>query len=252
MQSDQPRHARALVLMVKVPYPGTCKTRLSPPLTPREASSLYGCFLKDLARELPEWKLDADLVVAWADDDRRAGSLPESASDELPEPLDLLFGEHFIPLRQRGVSLTARMESVFETLTARGYASVVMRNSDSPHLPQTTVQNAFVALEREPQAVVLGPDLDGGYYLVGIGEGGPHIFPSVMSTATVLEQTIDLATKAGRPVVTLSSQLDIDTPEDLITFWLEFGSRADVRQWATWRELEGHPAWGRLTEDDPG
>lgn len=252
MQSEQPRRARALVLMVKVPYPGTCKTRLCPPLTPREAANLYSCFLEDLARELPSWKVDADLVLAWADDDRRAGAQPENAGDALPAPLETLFGDRFIPLRQRGASLTERMEAVFETLAARGYGSIVMRNSDSPHLPQTTIDSAFAALEKDPQSVVLGPDLDGGYYLVGVGEGSARIFPSVMSTAIVLEQTVALATEAGRPVVILSPQLDIDTPEDLATFWLEFGGRADVRQWATWKELDDHPAWQRLSEPSLG
>jgi glycosyltransferase A (GT-A) superfamily protein (DUF2064 family) len=248
--------------MVKVPYPGRCKTRLCPPLTEREAASLYACFLDDLAREAPGWDLDADLVLAWADDDRRAppqvtssppeiaSSPPDPGTDEpLPEPLAARFGQGaFRPLKQRGPTLTARMEAVFVELARRGYASVVMRNSDSPHLPEETMREAFAAIDGRPGSVVLGPDLDGGYYLVGMSGGSPRIFPAVMSTETVLAQTVELARAAGRPVHTLSPQLDIDTPEDLATFWLEFGNRADVRHWATWRELDEHPAWERFGE----
>jgi len=243
-----PTNSRALVLMVKVPYPGTCKTRLCPPLTPREAANLYRCFLVDLARELPTWTLDADLVIAWADDDRRQGSTPDDGSDELPEPLAEIFSSA-VALRQRGPSLTRRMEGVFEELAERGYSSVVMRNSDSPHLPETVLAQAFDALDRAPGSVVLGPDLDGGYYLVGIAGGSPRIFPAVMSTETVLAQTVALAKAAGRAVTTLDPHLDIDTPDDLAAFWLEFGGRADVRHWETWQALHEHPAWERFAED---
>ena len=243
--SEVPRRARALVLMVKVPYPGTCKTRLCPPLTPREAASLYRCFLHDLAREVSGWDLDADLVLAWADDDRREGA---DDSEDLPPPLLSIFeGTPFVPLRQRGASLTARMDAVFSELADRGYASVVMRNSDSPHLPEKVVRQAFEALEARAGSVVLGPDLDGGYYLVGM-TGATRIFPAQMSTGTVLEQTLALAEAAGRAVTLLEEHLDVDTPEDLATFWLEFGGRADVRHWATWKELEEHPAWERFGE----
>jgi len=247
--SEGPRRERALVLMVKVPYPGLCKTRLCPPLTHREAADLYRCFLEDLARELPTWSVDADLVIAWADDDRRGADDAADSADPnaLPVPLATIFaGVDGVPLRQRGPSLMARMVDVFDQLREQGYSSVVMRNSDSPHLPQSVVAEAFAALDADPRGVVLGPDLDGGYYLVGIAEGSAAIFPAVMSTASVLEQTVAACEEAGRPVSQLQAHLDVDTPDDLATFWLEFGGRADVREWATWRALDGHPAWERF------
>lgn len=245
--SEGPRRERALVLMVKVPYPGLCKTRLCPPLTAREAADLYRCFLVDLARELPAWSLDADLVVAWADDDRREGH--KADGDALPEPLaDVFDGVEHVPLRQRGPSLMARMVDVFEQLRGRGYTSLVMRNSDSPHLPEAVVGEAFAALDEEPRGVVLGPDLDGGFYLVGISEGSAEIFPAVMSTETVLDQTRAACAVAARPVTLLEPHLDVDSPDDLATFWLEFGGRADVRGWATWQALDDHPAWERFED----
>ncbi|MCO4769522.1 MAG: glycosyltransferase [Deltaproteobacteria bacterium] len=247
-RSAHPRTSRALVLMVKVPYPGTCKTRLSPPLSPREAADLYRCFLVDLAREMPQWGVDADLIVAWADDDRRGGE--PSSSDDLPPALESLFGSAPCrALRQEGPSLTARMVRVFETLQHQGYETIVMRNSDSPHLPEAVVSEAFVALERAPGSVVIGPDLDGGYYLVGMSGGPPNIFPPVMSTATVLEQTVENVQSLGRALHLLEPHLDVDTADDLVTFWLEFGGRADVRHWATWQALEGHDAWERFAEE---
>lgn len=233
--------------MTKVPYPGTCKTRLCPPLEPREAARLYWCFLEDLARELAAWRGDADVIVAWTDQDRRQGDAPGSTGDEPPEVLRELFADpRFRFLRQRGDSLTARMEAVFAELFGRGYRSVVMRNSDSPHLPMGFQSQAFAALDERPGRVVLGPDLDGGYYLVGGDAAMAGVFPTVMSTDSVLEQTLAGAERAGRSVYLLPEFLDVDTPDDLAMFWLEFGPRADVRHWATWKELDGHPAFDRI------
>lgn len=246
MAVDSPRHSGALVLMAKVPYPGTCKTRLCPPLSPREAARLYGCFLEDLARELAAWPADVDVVIAWTDDDRRQPDTP-AATDQPPELLRALFeADRYTFLRQQGASLTDRMEHVFSTLFARGYARVVMRNSDSPHLPLRFLDDAFAALAARPGRVVLGPDLDGGYYLVGGDADMGGVFPRVMSTDSVLDQTLAGAEQAGRAVHLLPTFLDVDTPDDLAAFWLEFGGRADVRHWATWKELDGHPALERL------
>ena len=245
MTDATPRRPRAVVLMVRVPYPGTCKTRLCPPLEPREAARLYGCFLEDLGRELAAWPADADILLAWADDDRRQ----RGQGDAPPEPLTGYFADpRFQFLRQQGDTLTERMNSVFSTLFARGYPTVVMRNSDSPHLPLRLLEDAFVAIERHPGGVVLGPDLDGGYYLVGGDRDLTDVVPSHLSTASVLDQTIAAAERAGRPVTLLPAFLDVDTPDDLAAFWLEFGGRADVRHWATWRELDGHPALQRLED----
>jgi hypothetical protein len=43
----------------------------------------------------------------------------------------------------------------------------------------------------------------------------------------------------GRDVHQLEPFLDIDSADDLRLFWLEFGGRADVRDWATWRRIAG-------------
>ena len=57
------RSGSAIAIMAKQPEPGKVKTRLCPPLTPREAADLYGAFLLDtvgLASGIPE----ADLFLA--------------------------------------------------------------------------------------------------------------------------------------------------------------------------------------------
>ena len=218
--------SRALVVMAKEPRPGRVKTRLTPPLTPAQGAALYGAFLEDLARELPRRDLGCDRWLAWADDD---GEAPE---------LHRLFSAGFRLLRQKGDTLTDRMEGIFEALFAQGYRTVVMRNSDSPHLPEAPMRDAFEALEARPGRLVLGPDLDGGYYLVGMDAPHRSVFPRIMSTESVFEQTRTAARDRGLDVVALPPFLDVDTPDDLAAFRLEFMDRPDTAHWATQRALE--------------
>jgi glycosyltransferase A (GT-A) superfamily protein (DUF2064 family) len=231
--------------MARVPRAGRCKTRLCPPLGHEEAAALYTAFLHDLARELPDWGSPWDLWVAWTDDEAGAAPVDESPPPELARV--------FAPpawrfLRQAGASLAERLDSVFTALFAHGYRHVVARNSDSPHLPASLHDEAFAALDAGPGRVVLGPDLDGGYYLVGLDAPRPGLFPTVMSTSLVLEETLAAAREGGLLPVTLAPFLDVDSGDDLAAFWLEFGGRADVRHWETWRLLADGVILARLEE----
>jgi glycosyltransferase A (GT-A) superfamily protein (DUF2064 family) len=247
-----PTRGRALVVMVRLPRTGRCKTRLSPPLSSEDAAGLYRAFLCDIGRLLSEWGDDCDLFVAWAND---PGPMESLATQELlpddegletftdhspPVELQAIFAPGTRFLRQLGEGLSERMEGIFDRLFAAGYRQVVMRNSDSPHLPTSILDDAFARLDESPAgSVVLGPDLDGGFYLVGLDGPPAGLFPRIMSTKSVLDQTVASAGEMGRDVHQLEPFLDIDSADDLRLFWLEFGGRADVRDWATWRRIAG-------------
>ena len=228
-----PNRPAALVLMARAPRPGYCKTRLCPPLSPQQAAELYHAFLVDLAREVPAWDGPWDLWLAWSTPDAEDGPLPPDLAD--------LFGAPWRPLAQRGEDLTTRMDNVFEDLFDLGYRRVVMRNTDSPHLPRQRVSAAFTSLADRPGSVVLGPDLDGGYYLIGLDRPQPGLLPQTMSTASVLDQTLRAAGERGLRTTTLDAFLDVDTPDDLAIFWLEFEPRSEHRPWATWQLLSRGP-----------
>ena len=232
--------------MVKEPHPGTVKTRLCPPLSEREAARLYGCFLQDLARESLPLAGAVDLVIAYADEDRRARG---DADESVPQGLAETFCDPaFRFLEQEGDSLTARMSSVFVRLFAQGYRGVVMRNSDSVHLPRSLVVAAIAAVA-QAATVVIGPDLGGGYYLIGADADPSALLPSTMSTGSVLDQTVQACEDAGRDVVLLERFLDVDTPDDLLLLWLELSGRSDAADWATYEELRNHQALASLREE---
>jgi uncharacterized protein len=215
---------RALVVMARVPRSGRCKTRLCPPLSPDEAALLYRCFLLDIARQTDRWDRPCDLWLAWTDEDDEPGVLRD------------LFGPPWRLLRQDGATLTDRMEQVFCAMFEAGYRQVVMRNSDSPHLPMGMLDQAFAAFGEEPGTVVLGPDLDGGYYLVGADRPVDGVFPREMSTASVYEQTADGARGAGLAVHKLPRFSDVDTPLDLSRLTVALAHNRDVCV-ATWQLL---------------
>jgi hypothetical protein len=135
--------------------------------------------------------------------------LPQDAHDyfrNLAPDMDLV--------QQRGESLGERLENLLTNELLDGADKAVVMNSDSPTLPKTFLIQAFDQLSATD--VVLGPTLDGGYYLIGVKEPQPRILRDVeMSTPYVLRDTLELASEAGVTVSLLPEWYDVDTVEEL-------------------------------------
>jgi rSAM/selenodomain-associated transferase 1 len=116
-------------------------------------------------------------------------------------------------LPQQGPDLGARMARAFQVHRWEGYGRIVLRGTDSPTLPQAAIERAFALLERVD--LVLCPDLDGGYNLIGLREPCPSLFQIEMSRSTVLAQTLERARSAGLVVELLPTHYDVDTAADL-------------------------------------
>jgi rSAM/selenodomain-associated transferase 1 len=190
-----------VIVMAKEPRPGLVKTRLTPSLSPGEAAALYRAFLLDV--------LDTTREVPRAD--HFCHVHPATAVDWFRAQV----GPRYQVLPQNGALLSERMIAAFEELFRRGYGAVVMRNSDSPTVPAAAVAAALDALEAG-RDVALGPDLGGGYYLVGMKRTHPELFRGVaMSTSSVVEETLRRARALGLTIHEAPRWLDVDTPEDL-------------------------------------
>jgi len=193
---------RALVIMAKEPSPGGTKTRLSPPLAAAEAAALYRCFLLDTL-DLVQRLASAQPVVAYAPEEAR------SFFQRWAPP-------GFVLLSQEGADLGERLDRVVGRCLERGHRQVVIVASDSPTIPLSYLEQAFHELDDPAIDVVLGPCDDGGYYLVGLKQRSPALFRGmVMSTATVLEETLARAEQEGLRVACLSPWYDVDTFDDL-------------------------------------
>jgi hypothetical protein len=196
-----PQPNNALIVVAKQPVPGQTKTRLTPPLTPRQASALYECFLFDTLDQMRRVD-EARKIIAY---------LPLGAHD--------YFQRHapdFELVPQHGQDLGSRLDHALTSYLSMGYERAVIMDSDSPTLPFLYLSQAFESLSNGAD-VALGPCDDGGYYLIGIKKPAPRLLREVrMSTPTVTADTITLAREEGLRVGLLPVWYDVDDAASLI------------------------------------
>lgn len=119
-------------------------------------------------------------------------------------------------LPQRGEDLGARMRHAFDNLVERGAASIALIGSDLPALDTAVIVDVHRILRARPDTVVLGPSLDGGYYLVAATHTPAPLFDDMAwSTSSVLDQTEGRARVAGFRIERVTAAADIDTLDDL-------------------------------------
>jgi uncharacterized protein len=198
-------HLCAFAVMAKAPRSGAVKTRLVPPLSGDEAAILSTCFLKDIAEN---FALVAEQVAARG---YVAYSPPGTEAifrDLLPASVGML------PSRRLG--LGASLFDAAADLLGAGYGAACLVNADSPTLPTSTLLDAAAALHAPGDRVVLGPAIDGGYYLIGLKHPHEALFEDIAwSTERVFRQTVERATTLGLPVITLPTWYDVDDETSL-------------------------------------
>lgn len=196
------RSRGALIVFAKAPRAGVVKTRLCPPFTPEEAAELYAHLL-------------ADVLAASAELARELGLVPTLAVHPPQACAEIARGapSRFSVVPQRGADLGRRMGWAVREACAGGAPRVLLRGSDSPLIDAEVVSEALEALESAD--LVLRPDQDGGYGLVGLKRPTPELFDHPMSTPTVLADTLAGARRAGLCSRVLAPGFDVDTTADL-------------------------------------
>lgn len=117
---------------------------------------------------------------------------------------------------QQGHDLGERMKNSFCRAWQEGYKYTVITGSDIPDLPRPFIDDAFVKLQKND--LVIGPAVDGGYYLIGFRQDSffPGVFDGITwGTETVYEKTLNKVEMKGLSVAPLPEWFDIDTPDDL-------------------------------------
>jgi rSAM/selenodomain-associated transferase 1 len=186
-------------LMVKAPRPGLAKTRLIPALGAAGAAALAQAFIADSAVLLRGSGADAVVLATPAE-----ATPALSAVTGLPA------------LVQRDGDLGARMHGAFADLFARGGSPVLLIGADAPTLPPQHLGAALSLAVTNPEAVVLGPAEDGGYWCIALTRPQPCLFSSIAwGTASVLAETQARARRFGIPVVLAPRWHDVDQPADL-------------------------------------
>lgn len=191
-----------LIIFSRYPEPGKTKTRLIPVLGAEGAANLQ--------RQMTEE------TVAKA---RHLGSV-------FPLSLELRFvggslslmeswlGSNLSYKEQDAGDLGDRMAGAFKTAFNSGKQQVVIIGIDCPGLNMQILYQAFKKLEQHD--LVLGPAVDGGYYLIGLRRFIPELFQGInWGTAEVGEKTVAIAQNLDLAISYLPQLPDLDRPEDL-------------------------------------
>ncbi len=192
-----------VVVFARAPQPGRVKTRLIPALGAAGAARLQDAMTRHTLEQV------ALLLAA----QRNA----EAQIRYTPEPVDVMhqrYGDRFSYVPQGEGDLGARLARAAGDALAGGGGPVVLVGSDCPGLTADLLAQALDALARND--IVLGPALDGGYYLIGLRRFLPQLFDRIdWSTPAVLQQTRAAAEAARASCALLQPLGDVDTPNDL-------------------------------------
>lgn len=194
---------------------GRVKTRLGRRIGMKRAAELQRLFISHLCRSL-----------AQVGDHRMICVAPDNYVDAVNVQLQR-WGLHqqWDTVPQGGGDLGQRMQRWFgrslAKTTASASVSAILIGADCPLLDAQTIRDASDLLVRHD--VVLGPAVDGGYYLIGIRRRGPaagfataELFDSIpWSTDRVFEMTASRVRRLGLSLARLETREDIDTVTEL-------------------------------------
>ncbi len=192
----------ALLFFVRYPVAGEAKTRLIPRLGPEGAAKVYRLIAEEVAGEVRRFPRPDLIRVAFVEPPERL----EEARGWLGK------GFEFEP-QARG-DLGERLTDAFNWAFGKGAGRVVVIGTDCLDLRGNLLQEAFEALMQND--AVLGPALDGGYYLIGLSRPLPEVFEGIpWSTEKVSRAALERLGRCKATCKLLPPLRDLDTPEDL-------------------------------------
>lgn len=197
-----------LLLFTRYPVAGQTKTRLLSVLTPQEAALLHRSIAEVVVQNIlllqQEVRLEAEVRF----------------TNSHPEQMKTWLGNNFTYKDQGGGDLGTRLASGFRDSFQGGDRKVIAIGSDCPYLTPGDLQSALNLLDSYD--CVIGPALDGGYYLIGLRSFQPALFSNISwGSADVFQQTITNMKQLGLTWAELRPLADIDRPADL-ALWLQY------------------------------
>ena len=146
-----------LLVMARPPEKGKVKTRLAAAIGEEKTLRIYQVLLQKVVDITNN--LDASIELFWTN---------------LPYPTD--FATFSNQIQTEG-DLGKKMQSAFATISASSH--MVMIGTDCYDLDVASIQSAFDALDRAD--VVVGPAMDGGYYLIGMNSIHAALFENMQT-----------------------------------------------------------------------
>jgi uncharacterized protein len=188
-----------ILIFLKAPVPGRAKTRLAAGVGDARAMEIYAKLVQRQLAAIPDdWPVEVHFAPAQSEALMRRW-VGERVNRAFYPQVDTGLGERLI--------------HAGEGAFARGAEAAFFIGGDCPGLDRAMLQRATAALEAD--SAVLGPTVDGGYYLLGLSTFQSAVFQDIdWGTEHVADQT-----RGGlRAVVGAWQELprlrDVDTVED--------------------------------------
>ena len=209
---------RWLILFAKEPKKNQVKTRLRPYLQRGSAEDIYMSFFRDVVEIARQVQCENKLIAY-----ESANENPEFIQKTAPD---------FKRIKQSGKDLGERMYQIFWQILLHKARHVIIMGTDIPTLPPENIQMAFQQLGHHD--IVLGPSLDGGYYLIGLKKAHWEIFENIdWGSDRVLSQTICKINKMKLKAAFIPRWYDVDDQDGLNRLMKDLKGKQDksIARW---------------------
>ena len=191
----------AIITFIKNPELGKVKTRLAKDIGDQHALEVYKNLMKHTRLTLEKVE-QVDRLLFYSEN--------IVVEDEWSEEL-------FKKFLQDPGDLGKRIEAAFSIAFDIGYKKVMIIGSDCPEISADLINEGLSRLEKVD--MVVGPALDGGYYLLGLKSAPAQFFEDIpWSTEKVLELTLKKADLEELRVFRLKELSDLDFASDLAKY----------------------------------
>ena len=175
-------HKNLLGFFAKFPEPGQVKTRLAKDIGPGAAAAFYRRIAEYVLKRTAPLDSGYLRIVFYTPDAMRQG-FEEWLRNEVLRS-------------QRGADVGERMANALEEMFEMGAEKAIVVGADIPGLHRGIIDRAFGGLDNAD--IVVGPAMDGGYYLIGMKSTHPEIFLNIdWGTGEVFSQTVFNIKKMG-------------------------------------------------------
>lgn len=202
-----------LVIFTRYPEPGRTKTRLIPGLGAAGAAAVQRQMTEHMLKQANGWRMQ---MADPSDGPRHVRVLTAGGN---PALFQSWLGTQWQLKAQAAGNLGDRMATAFLQGFEAGSDRVVIIGIDCPDITVCLLNQAFQQLDHHD--LVLGPAVDGGYYLIGLRTSAqalaiPALFEAMdWGTGNVRATTLTRARSQQLAVAQLQELTDVDYPEDL-------------------------------------
>jgi rSAM/selenodomain-associated transferase 1 len=187
---------KALIIFQKNLIKGTVKTRLAETMGEEAALEIYRKLVKHT--HVQSSKVKADKLLFLSDQ--------VSARDKVG------YADYHYYVQAEG-DLGFRMKNAFDHSFAKGYKKTIIIGTDCAAMTGSIIEDAFTLLDAND--VVVGPAIDGGYYLIGMKKAVDGLFEGIpWSTDQVFALTMEKLKNNQLEYGCLPELPDVDSAAD--------------------------------------